>query len=89
MTVLSRRVNAALRVVPRTSYVAGRTVVAVAPSDADPIWNQMRVAANGVLISRDFDPGQEVVTGAPIPYVTTSGEPYVTMTGEPYVTVVE
>lgn len=71
-----------------SAYVAGRTVVALPPSDADPLWDEMRVLIAGTLISRPFDPGEAIVTGAPIGYVTKSGEPYVTKTGEPYVTKV-
>jgi hypothetical protein len=50
----------------------------------------MRIAVglNGVNLSRAFDPGEPIETGAPIPYVTKTGVPYVTKTGEPYVTKV-
>lgn len=87
------RVNATLEadlaVITDAANVAPRTVVALPPSDADPIWDEMRVLVGGALISRAFDPGDAIDTGAPIGYVTMSGESYVTMTGEPYVTVVE
>ncbi len=91
MTVLQMSVEAELAIVPDATYVAPRPVVAMAPSAADPIWDEMRIAVglNGVNLSRAFDPGEPIVTGAPIPYVTVAGEPYVTMAGEPYVTVVE
>lgn len=68
--------------------VSPRTVVAIPPSDIDPIWDEMRVVVQGVLISRAYDPGDDIAT-ASVPYVTMSGEPYVTMSGEPYVTVVQ
>ena len=81
--------EATLRKVPDCVNVAPRTVVAIAPSDIDPIWDEMRVEAGGRLVLRAFDPGQPIVTGAPIEYVTMGGEPYVTVGGEPIVTVVE
>lgn len=80
--------EADLAVVTDATYVSPRTVVALPPSHVDPIWDEMRVVVDGVLISRAFDPGDDIETGAPIPYVTTGGEPYVTMSGDPYETVV-
>lgn len=62
--------------------------VGIPPSDADPIWDQIRVDIGGRIILRDFDPGDPIVTGAPIGYVTKSGESYVTKSAEPYVTKV-
>lgn len=86
------RVNATLEadlgVITDTVNVAPRTVVALPPSEADPLTDEMRVLVQGVLISRAFDPGTAITAGL-IEYVTMSGESYVTMIGEPYVTVVE
>lgn len=81
--------EADLRSIPDAVNVGRRTFAAVAPSDADPVSDEMRVAPGGVLVYRAFDPGQPIVTGAPVAYVTMSGEPYVTVGAEPYVTVVE
>jgi hypothetical protein len=69
--------------------VAPMYAVGIPPSDIDPVWDEIRVDAGGMMISRAYDPGEDIDTGAPIPYVTISGEQYVTMTGDPYVTVVE
>lgn len=80
--------EADLGTITDATYVAPRTVVALPPSDIDPIWDEMRVLIQGVLISRAYDPGDAIVTGAPIPLVTMSGEPLVTMSGEELVTVV-
>lgn len=88
MTTRTHTLEAGLATIPDLTYVAGRTVVALPPSDADPLWDEMRVAVSGTLISRAFDPGEDIVTGAPIGYVTKSGEPYVTKSGVPYVTKV-
>jgi hypothetical protein len=71
------------------SNVAPMYAVGIPPSDIDAVWDKIRVDVGGMIIERDYDPGDPIVTGAPIPYVTMSGEPYVTMTGDPYVTVVE
>lgn len=87
MTTLHPRIEAELAVAPGTN-VGARTVVAIQPSDADPIWDEMRVVVNGVMTSRPFDPGDPIVTGAPIAYVTEAGIPYVTEDDEPYVTEV-
>lgn len=86
MTV-SSRVEVTLRTVAVVGATA-RTVVAIPPSNADEFSDQMRVAVNGTVTLRPFDPGEPIITGAPVAYVTTSGEPYVTMAGEPYVLVV-
>ncbi len=85
---MTRRIEADLATISDTSYVAGRTVVALPPSDADPLWDEMRVAIRGAFISRAFDPGAAIVTGAPIAYVNESGVPYVTESDVPYVTEV-
>lgn len=91
MTVLQMFVEADLAIVPDATYVAPRPVVAMAPSAADPEWDEMRIAVglNGVNLSRAFDPGDDIDTGAPVPYVTMAGDAYVTVAGDPYVTVVE
>lgn len=83
------RMEAVLRLTPNVAYVAGRTVVGIAPSSADAVWDEMRVAIGNRVILRAFDTGEPVVTGAPFEYVTMTGEQYVTMTGEQYVAVVE
>lgn len=90
MTALHPRVEAELAVAPG-SNVAARTVVAIQPSDADPIWDEMRIALplDGRLISRAFDPGEPIATGAPIAYVTKSGATYVTKSGNRYVKKVQ
>ena len=72
-----------------TVNVSPVTAVGIPPSDADQIWDEMRVDVGGRIILRAFDPGEPIETGAPLPYVTTTGEQYVTTTDEPYVTVVE
>lgn len=83
------RVEAILRLTPNVAYVAGRTVVGIAPSSVDVTTDEMRVAVGNRIVLRAFDPGEPIVTGAPFEYVTTSGEQYVTMTGDQYVAVVE
>ena len=85
---MTRTLEADPATIPDLTYVAGRTVVALPPSDADPRWDEMRVAVSGTLISRAFDPGEDIVTGAPIPYVGEDGVPYVGEDGVPYVTEV-
>ncbi len=69
--------------------VAPMYAVGIPPSDLDPVWDEIRVDAGGMMISRAFDPGDPIDTGAPVPYVTMDGEQYVTVTGDEYVTVVE
>lgn len=87
MRPVTSRLEVELRTIP-ISNVSPTTAVGIPPSDADAVWDQMRVAVGGRVILRDFDPGDDIETGAPIPYVTTSGEAYVTKTAEPYVTKV-
>ena len=84
MTALHPRVEAELAVAPG-SNVAARTVVAIQPSDADPIWDEMRVVVDGVMTSRAFDPGEPIATGAPIAFTTRAGDSYVTAGGDRYV----
>ena len=92
MTIVTSRLEARLQTIP--GVPGARTVVALPPSDADPLWDEMRVDMNprathaGILISRAFDPGEDIVTGAPIPYVGEDGVPYVGEDGVPYVTEV-
>lgn len=88
MTIRSAALQVELATVPDVAYVAARTAFALPPSDADPIWDEMRVIIDGNQINRAFDPGEPIVTGALIAYVTMSDEPLVTMAGEPYVTMV-
>jgi hypothetical protein len=83
------RVEATLRTLDDTTYIAPRTVVAIAPSSIDPVTDEMRVLVGGYLVSRPFDPGVPIDTDAPIAYVTKGGEAYVTKTAEPYVTKVQ
>ncbi len=77
-----------LRTAKNVVGVTPRTAVGIPPSDVDSHWDKMRVAVSGTVILRDFDPGEAIVTGAPIGYVTLTGEQYVTLTAEPYVTKV-
>lgn len=86
---MDRFLQADLATIPDAVNVSTRTAVGIPPSDADPVWDEMRVAVGGTIISRAFDPGEPIVTGAPIAYVTKSGVPYVTKTGVPYVTKVQ
>ena len=73
---------ATLRTIPDAANVAPSTVVALPPSTADPIWDEMRVVVNGQLISRAFDPGMPIVTGAPIALTTESGAVLTTEAGD-------
>ncbi len=88
MTVRTARLEADLATIPDIANVAGRTVVAMPPSDADPLWDEMRVAVAGVIISRAFDPGAAVVTGFPLTFLTEGGEDLLTEAGENIVTEV-
>ncbi len=88
MTVRTATLEAELVIIPGIANVSGRTVIGIMPTDIDPLWDEMRVVAGGRIISRAFDPGQPIVTGAPIPYVTEDGIPYVTEDDVPYVTEV-
>lgn len=89
MTTRTAKLEAELRTLADAVNIGRRTFVAIPPSDVDPVWDEMRALAGGVLISRAFDPGEDIVTGAPIAIVTMSGEPLVTVAAEPIVTVVE
>lgn len=86
MTTRTAAIEADLATIPALSYVAGRTVVALPPSDADPLWDEMRVAVVGVLISRAFDPGDTIVTGAPLTFLTEGGGDLLTEAGDNIVT---
>ncbi len=77
-----------LRTAKNVVGVAPRTAVGIPPSDVDSDWDKIRVAVGGRIILRAFDVGDPVVTGAPIGYVTLTGEQYVTLLGDPYVTKV-
>ena len=77
-----------LRTAKNVVGVAPRTAVGIPPSNVDSHWDKMRVAVGGRIILRTFDPGEDIITGAPIGYVTLTGEQYVTLTAEPYVTKV-
>lgn len=69
--------------------VAPVYAVGIPPSDVDAVSDQMRVDIGGTIILRDFDPGDPIDTGAPLEYVTMTGESLVTIGGEQYVTVTE
>jgi hypothetical protein len=86
---VSRQLQADLATIPDVANVAPRTVVALPPSDADPVWDEMRVMVGGALISRTFDPGEDIITGAPIAFVTAGGDTFVTATGDRFVKVVQ
>jgi hypothetical protein len=83
------RLEADLGVVLDAVNVAPRTVVAIPPSDVDPVWDEMRKVVGGVVISVAFDPGEDIVTGAPIAYKTVGGNTYVTVSGAPYVKTIQ
>lgn len=89
MTIRTATLQADLRTIPDAVNVGRRSFVAIPPSDADSLSDEMRVVPGGVVVLRAFDPGQPVVTGAPVALVTMTGEPLVTIGAEPYVTVVE
>lgn len=74
--------QADLATIPDGVNVGARTVVAVPPSDIDPVWDEMRVAINGSIILRAFDPGAAIVTGAPIALLTEAGETLITEASE-------
>jgi hypothetical protein len=85
---VTSRLEVVLATTP-TVNVAPRTAVGIQPSDIDAVWDQMRVDIGGTIILRDFDPGDDIDTGAPILYTTVDGVQYVTVGGDPYETVVE
>ncbi len=82
MTTRAATIEADLAIIPNLTGVSGRTVVALPPSDADPLWNEMRVFVGGVLVSRAFDPGEVIVTGAPLMVLTEGGEDLLTEAGD-------
>ena len=82
MTARSAALEADLAAVTDLTYVAGRTAVALPPSTADPLWDEMRVITAGTLISRAFDPGADIVTGAPLLFMTEGGDELLTEAGE-------
>lgn len=88
MRPVTSRLEVELATTP-TLNVAAVYAVGIPPSDIDTVWDQMRVDVGGTIILRDFDPGEPIVTEAPIPYVTMSGDTLVTMDGRRYVTVVQ
>lgn len=63
--------------------------VGIPPSDIDSVWDKIRVDVGGRIILRDYDPGEDIDTGAPVPYTTVGGDTLVTMDGRRYVTVVQ
>lgn len=87
MRPVTSRLEVELATTP-TLNVAAVYAVGIPPSDIDTVWDQMRVDVGGTIILRDFDPGEPIVTGAPIQYVNEEGVPYVTEGGVPYVTEV-
>lgn len=72
-----------------TLNVAPVYAVGIPPSDVDTIWDQMRVDIGGMIILRDFDPGDPIDTGAPIAMLTESGDTLVTEAGDRIVSEVE
>lgn len=89
MTRLVAVLEVELAVAPNVVNVAPRPAVGIPPTDADAIWDEMRVVVGGVLINRAYDPGDDIETGGPIGYVTTGGAPYVTLDGRYYVRVIQ
>ena len=55
MTVTAR-IEADLAVIPDAVNIGPRTVVALPPSDADPLLDEMQVYVNGRLVFRAYDP---------------------------------
>ncbi len=78
MTTRSATLQADLATITDAVGIAPRTVVALPPTDADPIWDEMRVIVGGLLISRAFDPGEAIVTGAPLTFLTEGGDDLLT-----------
>lgn len=89
MTLRHLSMEADLATIADAVGIAPRTVVALPPSSVDPVWDEMRVVINGRVVLRAFDPGEDIVTEAPIAYVTKAGDHYVTKAGNRYVGVVE
>ena len=88
MTTISHFLEADLAVIPDVDGIAARTVVALPPSDVDPVWDEMRVVINGAVIYRAFDPGEAIVTGAPLTFLTEGGDDLLTEAGDNIVTEV-
>lgn len=88
MRPVTSRLEVVIATTP-TLNVAPVYAVGIPPSDVDAVWDQMRVDIGGTIILRDFDPGDPIDTGAPIPYVTIDGEQYETVSGDPYETVIQ
>lgn len=87
-----RPVTSRLEVVVATrpiANVAPMYAVGIPPSDADPVWDQIRVDVGGMMILRDFDPGDPIVTGAPIGMLTETGDTLTTEAGDRIVSEVE
>lgn len=80
--IVSPRLIATTKTVGNWHGVAPHTVVALPPSDADPVWDEMRIAIAGVIISRAFDPGDAIVTGYPWEFMTEGGDSLLTEAGE-------
>lgn len=76
--IVALTLEADLATIPGVVNVAARTVVALPPSDVDPLWDEMRVVVAGTLISRAFDPGEAIVTGAPLLFLTEGGDELLT-----------
>lgn len=79
----SVQLEAVLAVIPDVVGVAPLPVVAIPPSDIDPISDEMRIAYgfSGTMISRAFDPGDDIVTGGPIALLTEAGNTLTTEAG--------
>ncbi len=88
MTVRNLFIEAELDTIPDVVNIAPRTVVAVPPSAADPLWDEMRVAINRRISSRAFDPGAPIVTGAPVGLLTEAGDTLTTESGDRLITEV-
>lgn len=81
--------EADLATIPDVVNVAPVTAVGIPPSEADSLWDEMRVLiGRHITILRPFDPGEDIVTEFPNGYVTQGGVQYVSKTGDPYITKV-
>ena len=56
---MNRSLQADLATLPDAVAVAPRTVVALPPSDLDPVADQMRVYVGGSLVVREYDAALE------------------------------
>lgn len=80
-----RPVESVLEVELRTTPIANVSpmyAVGIPPSDIDPVWDEIRVDVGGMMISRAFDPGEDIETGAPIGMLTESGDTLITEAGD-------